>query len=420
MKLTKMVQLCALAWMLIFAESAFCTTFYVSSSTGLNSRSCAQAQSSTTPKLTLNNVIVNCMAPSDTLIVMDGTYAEALIDIIPSGSSSSNHTIIQAQNRNMAIVAPTVSPTEYVIRLNNLSNITIDGLDVTAGSISGASPSAVYGCSLSTQPCSNITIKNGKARDGKGTYGSGVDGYINNSLVENMDITNNGSGGGILAHGVYMSGSNSIIRGNRVSSTNAGFGIHIFRTGGGSNNNLVIGNTITTSSKAGIILATGSNNQAINNITYGNTDDGIVIFGSATSTLIYNNTIYNNGRWCIHNDTSSGANSGTIRNNICRLNSMGAISDPTGLTCSNNFNVTGCGTAQGATDPLFVNAGAFNFQLTASSTAIAAGFDLSGIVTDDFLGLTRTVPYDDGAYRFVTGGSGGIIPIYVYLQRKQR
>lgn len=58
-------------------------------------------------------------------------------------------------------------------------------------------------------------------------------------------------------------------------------------------------------------------------------------------------------------------------------------------------------------DPLCVNAGigvataTGDFNLTASSPAIGAGYSLTNLYTNDFAGNLRTVEYDAGAYEFV-------------------
>ena len=70
------------------------TTYYVSTS-GSDGRSCAQAQSQSTPKLTLNNA-VGCLRAGDTLFVRGGVYEEWLLVNVPSGTSWSNKVRIAA------------------------------------------------------------------------------------------------------------------------------------------------------------------------------------------------------------------------------------------------------------------------------------------------------------------------------------
>lgn len=74
---------------LLLAVDANATTYYVAT-TGNDANTCGQAQSTSTPKLTLNNG-VTCLSPGDILYILNGTYAEALLDITgvsrPQGSS---------------------------------------------------------------------------------------------------------------------------------------------------------------------------------------------------------------------------------------------------------------------------------------------------------------------------------------------
>ena len=70
-------------------------TFYVAK-TGRDSNSCTQAQSASTPKLTIKAGLA-CLKGGDTLIIKAGTYTEVIpINAIPSGTNNSNHTIVRA------------------------------------------------------------------------------------------------------------------------------------------------------------------------------------------------------------------------------------------------------------------------------------------------------------------------------------
>jgi hypothetical protein len=59
-------------------------------------------------------------------------------------------------------------------------------------------------------------------------------------------------------------------------------------------------------------------------------------------------------------------------------------------------------------NPALLTSSPGNNTLTSSSTAKGAGVDLSSTFTADFNGVTRTVPWDMGAYKYAGGvGSGG-------------
>src|SRR5437667_6769750 len=66
-------------------------TYYVAK-TGSDSNSCSRAQSQSTPKLTIN-AGAGCLNAGDTLIIKTGTYNEALLNVIPSGTAGSPTTV---------------------------------------------------------------------------------------------------------------------------------------------------------------------------------------------------------------------------------------------------------------------------------------------------------------------------------------
>ena len=191
-------------------------TIYVAKG-GSDSNSCSSARSSNIPKASINGGIA-CMSGGDTLIIGDGTYDEQITAEIPSGSSGAP-TVIQAANRNGVVVRPSGRYWGIaVFSIDGRSYITIDGIDADAQNVE--QPYYVENDSR------HITIKNGTARNGQGYYGSGIE--LRNSsenTVINMDVCDNGVG--VLAHGIYASGSNNLIQGNRVYR-NSGFGLHVY------------------------------------------------------------------------------------------------------------------------------------------------------------------------------------------------
>src|SRR5262245_44028301 len=84
-------------------------TYYVAKN-GSASKTCLQAESQQTPKLTIASGI-SCLAGGDTLVIGDGTYNERIYSTIPSGNSVTP-TTIRAQNPNRAVIKPT-SATYY-------------------------------------------------------------------------------------------------------------------------------------------------------------------------------------------------------------------------------------------------------------------------------------------------------------------
>src|SRR5215471_3311661 len=70
-----------LIFMLVFVSTADAARYYVGKQ-GADANSCIQAQSVTTPKLTISSG-ASCLNPGDTLFVRGGLYAEELSNVIP-------------------------------------------------------------------------------------------------------------------------------------------------------------------------------------------------------------------------------------------------------------------------------------------------------------------------------------------------
>jgi hypothetical protein len=369
-----------LTFCIVLPAVAHGATYYVSK-TGSDSNTCIQALTPSTAKLRIAAGIA-CMSGGDSLIIGDGVYAENVSNTIPAGSSVAP-TIIQALNRNQAVVRP--SGTLDVFQIGN-DYITIDGIDADAVNAYG-SPYQMYN---GGRGVSHLVLKNGTARNGHGNVSSssGIMGNMNDSQILNMDVYGNGTGTN-QDHGIYQGGARAVIDGNRVHN-NGAYGIHVYSGGGGVNNNIIRNNAIWGNVLRGVIISSGTGNQFYNNLVYGN-GQGIEVGG--IGNLIVNNTIYNNRLICIW--VTSGS-SHTIQNNICYLNAANNIQNDGGaIIADHNF----------FTDPLFVNAAIADFRLTAASGAIDAGTTINEI-NRDFLGTSRPqggAP-DFGAFEYVSGG----------------
>lgn len=174
-------------------------------------------------------------------------------------------------------------------------------------------------------------------------------------------------------------------------------------TGGISPGRSVIAYNLFHDNKAaslsnGIYLDTaGSPYTVHHNVIYNLSDGGIRLNGGACcglpaesrDNLIYNNTIANAGR----SIASFGASSmpGTyLVNNIFR----GAVSASTGATLANNL--------PSSTNPLFVNAGAYDYRLQSGSPAKDAGQVIPGI-TDGSIAAPDQGAYEHGATDWTAG-----------------
>lgn len=227
-----------------------------------------------------------------------------------------------------------------------------------------------------------------------------------------------------MSHGFYMTATDSIMDGCEFYD-NFKIGVQFTDSGHFDINNSIIRACHShNNGLVGFEMSNGRNGKIYNNIANDNLGPGIAVAaaGNEQDFEIYNNTCYNNAAEGIEFGNVPEAGGGAlgnifIKNNICFHNGQDNIIDgnsPNGGTVGNitvRNNMTGGiinvpaswddvgGNVVG--DPLFVDGPGGNFRLQSSpsvSQAINAGVNLSSIFTTDFSGLTRTDPWDIGAY----------------------
>jgi parallel beta-helix repeat protein len=394
----------------------------------------------------------------DTVLVNAGTYAGTSVN--PTNSGTAGNPITFAANAGVTINGGT-----RAFALSNRNYITIRGFTVTGTSS--------YGISVSGG--SNVTITgNTESFAGTPITSPAIGIYLSNlngGLVQGNATHDNS------AHGIYLTGTTTgvTVAGN-TSYHNA---YQYQRNANGIDDiapgNSIIGNVTYANEDTGINIYTGGNNALVaNNVTYDNGDHGIDDF-NVTGGRIIGNTVYFNCTDGINVEGTSG--NYDIENNISMNNATGAVINPTPIptnpstgrpyytnTCNRrignigvydsapasttaNYNLvyqSGAGawyTWAGATynslsalqtatgqesagkfaNPLFVNAPAWNLQLSAGSSAIdSANAAASGEQSADILGNPRADDpntsntgnpagsYSDrGAYEFQPGGGGG-------------
>jgi parallel beta-helix repeat protein len=374
---------------LLSAAYSEAKTIHVAKTGHDTNNTCLEAESASTPKLTVNAGL-GCLAAGDTMTIHVGTYAEAMLaNSIPSGISDGQRTVIQAASGETVWIMPTVT---RFIEIYDRDFITLDGIN-TDGSNATSSVGYVVG-----NGSSYITIQNAILRDHKGpTPGSGQQHCIGsagdqgtNHKFLNLEMADCGDHDG--DHGIYLTGRNSLIEGCRIHNAYS-HGIHEYIGATNPLNNTIRNNTVYNNGYVGIGMYLGSGSVAYNNLVYGNGSDGFKTNGSAYG--IYNNTIYNNAGWAINFNANGGH---TARNNIFYQNSSGGVNNTSNHTLSNNLT----------SNPSFINAGAANFHLQSGSSAINAGITV-GVVTTDFDAVARPqgAAYDIGAFEFVASGGGG-------------
>jgi hypothetical protein len=370
----------ALAW--VAPAFTYGATYYVAK-TGNNSYSCMQAQSASTPKLTINSGI-SCLAAGDTLIIKAGTYVEGINDTIPSGTSTAARTTIRANAGDTVIIRPAtgVGPdflhgvyiTKSYVAVDSL---VIDGVNVSL-------PFRLNGTATGN------LLQNSEIKSVQKTGGSNcvtVQGSVTNASVINNKIHDCGNPAANLHHGIYLKNTGHLVEANEIYNTTS-YGVHVYDGTNRTGNIIVRYNYIHHNGNRGILIGSGDNNIAHHNIVANNASYGIEVgFNAATNQQVYNNTIYGNGLNCINVKTSSS--NAKVKNNFCLRNGTNTIlNSGTGSVLANNRLSTDL--------TLVVDPQTNQFSPRESSPLIDAGENISGFSSGKFLGLAP----DQGAIEF--------------------
>jgi hypothetical protein len=270
---------------LLLARSAAATTFYVAT-TGDDSRSCATAQTITTPKATLTSGM-GCLAAGDMLYVRGGTYDEVLDNVAVAGTSWSSPVRIAAYASETVWLQPTTG-TVVVYLGSTQQYIEFDGinLDATAQTaLGGGNDLRIEGSA--TGNAHHIRFKNAELK-------IGADGVPNQGL--------SGGGVGVLAtQGPPSSlGANEFLNlrvhgGGDAGDFSTGFELH-------SSSNLIDGCEVYDTAGIGIHLTDAAvtqrdtvvRNSLVHDLTRsGDTRIWGILIDRADSAEVYNTLIYN-------------------------------------------------------------------------------------------------------------------------------
>ena len=314
------------------------TTYYVGKA-GSPSNSCAQAQSPSTPKLTITQRGggTSCLSAGDTLIIQAGTYTEFLeYNEIPPGTPS-NSTIVKAAPGNTVILKPTTAgPSNDVVRFTHSDNfvssfITLDGLIIDGGNL----PHVNDGVRIAGL-ANNIRVINGEVKNVKTGNCFLIQDSAHDIVISNMKIHDCGSDS--QSHGVYIASHNVILELSEIYN-NSGYGIHLWTSTSSANNNIVRYNKVYNNGYFGILIGSGDNNEAYNNIVYGNgtpfTVGGLRVgMNSTSNNQVRDNIIYSNAGPCIL--IEGGTFAAIVQKNICWSNNNNAILDFGSASLINN------------------------------------------------------------------------------------
>jgi len=395
-------------------------TYYVAKS-GSNNYSCAQAQSVSTPRLTIVAGIA-CLTAGDTLMVRAGDYDEGIAST-PSGTSWTNKVRITNYSGEKVWLKPAVhlvgNPGACVnYNAGSEHYVEWDGINMDCRN------TGYNGIVLHVDEWGephHVRFQNAEVI---GTYdnhayaawgASAIDVHGGRpTLIGGFEFINlKVSGGGRPGttnpdngYGIYLAVPNSLIE-NCDIFDNKGAGIHVYNDDGGApDNNIIRNNRVHDESRNSMpgqmwaIIISGSNNQVYNNVVYrvrsGSSGDAIYIYRGSGNSIMYN-TIYDNAGRGIA--LESGTNSNVVRNNISYKNAAGNyVNGGSGTVHDHNVDA--------GADPLFSTPATDDFTLQSGSPARNTGVTVSQ-VTKDAAGTARPqegTP-DIGAYEY-----GGVAP----------
>jgi parallel beta-helix repeat protein len=371
------------------------TTYFVATNGNDNN-----SGSQSLPFLTVRHA-VPLLVPGDTLFIRGGTYNEALrtgSTFIPSGTSFTNAiTIAGFQLENPTLTGDGVAVIDFSNDVANKSFIIFKDFRIDALPHDGNPIPVFVGIGNHHIRFQHMDIMSGYTGIGTTSFGaSAFSGGANSIEVLNCDIHE------CQSYGFYVRGSDWIIDRNTIHG-NGGYGIQIYQSGANtvsrnrvSNNYIYNNGTAFIELTYGFVLSSGSDNIAYNNIVRSHVRGGgiqLAYYNGGVNNRLYNNTSYgNDGAGIEIYDSAPGS---IVQNNICfNNNAIQQIQNNGAINVIVDHNFT--------SDPAFVDTVNNNFNLQSTSGAIGFGIDLSSLFTTDYAGNVRTLPFDAGAYEFVS------------------
>jgi len=402
---------------LVEGESVPPIAHYVSTS-GNDSNSCDASLSSSTPKRNFNGAqgALACLSAGETLLVRGGTYVEVIDNVVMAGTSWANTIRIAAYPGETVWLKPTVAASQYILHfINGQTYLDFDGINLDASN--GTTGSPMGGLLLrsgGSENADHIRFQNAELILNRpvcdvdtcpvGIVFAGLPTDSGDNEITNVTI--HGSGGDNTVYGMYIHTSNNTV--DRCHIYDVSYeGLQIYSGAGLSSGNIVkncrIHDIVQShySGRSGIVTS-GNNHVIVNNLIYNiNSDNagvgsGIFVY-DGVGQFILNNTIANsnlNEAIAVGSVFRNPTNT-LIENNIAYGNtgSNDVVHGPssTSTRVTNLFGV----------NPNFLNPGANDFRLQASSTA-AINTGTATAYTFDILGVTRPQGklFDIGAYEF--------------------
>lgn len=335
----------------IYGGGAYCAAASVTIfNCAIRNNSCADRGGGVAFGSVFNSTLMNNSAPGGG----GGTYYTTLSNCVIAANSTS----ASGGGVNGGTATDCVITNNGAQHGGGAQSATLTRCWVAGNSAFGASFGS-HGGGVNTCTVLDSTVSGNAAAFDGGSYGS--------TLMRCFVTNNIGSLGGGAGHGTFDS---CIIRSNTADSYG---GV----SGGSLNNCFVVGNRATSFYGGGAGNCTISNSTIVGNsaVSYGG---GVIYYGTVYNSIVYDNS------------AASGAN--YYGPGGAEVQFFYSCTTPLPDTGSNNI----------AAAPLFQNAAAGNYRLTASSPCVNIGNNLFASGTNDLDGATRIISgnVDLGAYEF--------------------
>jgi len=332
-----------------FAARSEAATYYVSTY-GQDGQTCAQAQSSDTPKGSITGGI-GCLAAGDTLLVRGGMYNEAIYNLVPSGTSWDNKVRVAAYPGEVVWMSPQagVGGGHVLAFAAAQSYIEFDGINLDASQLE-------YGpLKIETWAGANphhIRVMNAELVGNPNQSQQGiividaVAGSLGGDEFINLKI--HGGGTNDFNHGMYLEASDIVVDNCDISDW-SGAGIQIYNGYGVPQRNITIRNTMIHNLRAtssgqrhwGIIVGGAAadsrfdGNTIFNIPNDGGSSAGILIY-QGSGMVIYNNALYEGPSTGIDLEPGS-VNALVVNNTSCGHPAGDYIDYGTGTSAANNL-----------------------------------------------------------------------------------
>ena len=278
---------------------------------------------------------------------------------------------------------------------------------------------------LNNGTVNNCTIAGNTSRSvgvggGAGTGGGGVlchnGGTLNNCVIRNNTASKSSSGGGAGGGVDCEQGgtvNNCFISNNTASANGGGGGVYC--TQGGSIRNSTLCNNTSPGGQGGGILCDSGGATLQNCLLYGNTSaDGGGLY-SYQGVTVRNCTFAGNSNTTPDNGTGIYLGSGGTVQNCIIVGNLGGgtnIYNPAGGVIGYSCSPGLSGSGNITNNPLFVNAAANNYRLSAGSPCINAGNNAYAQGATDLDDNPRIIGgvVDMGAYESTSGSTANGIP----------